>query len=154
MKLNQHNPWPFPVSDKPVADISPAFTHAAEESAAHAALMQARIKQWANNEREGLLATAKENGVGLVHIYNTSHAFGGLTIAFKRSSEYANGVMVDVAVATCSHKDAFSKKLGVMNALCKWEAGEVISLPLLRYNDERDLAFVVKNAFTALYQEI
>ena len=102
-------------------------------------------------DRQELLEGAKEQGVGLVHIYNPENPKGGLTVAFRKVSPYRNGRMVECAVHTCSKYDNFNKKVGTLGALTKFEDAETIQLPLLNMYPERDLAYAVKVAFTALY---
>lgn len=101
--------------------------------------------------RKQLLDDAEEQGIGIVHIYNPEEPLGGLTVAFSKSNPYASGVMVDVAVNTCSEFDRFSKKIGTLGALEKFYAGETIQLPLLTIYAQENLAFVVKQAFSLLY---
>lgn len=102
-------------------------------------------------QRASLLVTAKDEGVGLVHIFDRNFPYGGLSIAFAKVSPYKSGKMVKVAVATCSNEDAFSKKIGTTRALTSFFSGETISLPLLNGFDERDLNYAVKCAFSAMY---
>lgn len=104
--------------------------------------------------REDLLKQARDEGVGIVHIFDYNYPKGGLTVAFCKQSPYASGVMVECAVATCSSKDTFSKKIGTQRALEMFFDGETISLPLLMYSEDRDINGVVKRAFTALYKNI
>ena len=103
-----------------------------------------------DRQREDLLAYAAQTRVGVVHIYDKLFPKGGLTVAFRKMSKYESGIMVEVAVATCSNADSFSKKTGTLLALGKFADGEVISLPLYTMKDE-GLAYNVKTAFAALY---
>ena len=144
----QTNQWPWPTQTPEAA------TQAAKTGQAFEALSKAIAKHAEDQERTALLVDAKIAGVGLVHVYNPSYAYGGLSVAFKKSSEYESGTMVNVAVATCSHKDAFSKKVGAKAALIKFFDGETIQLPLMKHVSERDLPYIVKEAFSALYAEI
>ena len=95
-----------------------------------------------------LLAKARRDGVGLVHIHNVK---GGITVAFKAANPYKNCYMVDVAVKTCSIEDTFVRKLGAVGALELYYDNETIQLPLLNCFCQEDLAYAVKKAFTALY---
>jgi len=99
-------------------------------------------------QNDNLLATAKEDGIGLVHIHNVK---GGITVAFKPATPYRNCFMVDVAVKTCSIEDTFVRKLGAVGAVEMFFAGETIQLPLLNCFCQEDVSFAVKQAFTALY---
>lgn len=101
--------------------------------------------------REELLNQALREGVGIVHIFHTHDAMGGMTVAFKKANEFESGTMVEVAVASCSKLDPFSKKVGTEQALEKYFDGETIMLPLLNHYHGRDIAFAVKRKFTALW---
>ena len=97
------------------------------------------------------LAEAREDGIGLVHVHNTR---GGITVAFRPTTQYKNCVMVDVAVHTCSVNDNFNRKIGAVGALEKFYLGETIQLPLLHAFAREDLSFAVKLAFTAMYSSV
>ena len=133
--------FPFPV-------ISPA-------SVDHVTLanVRARLNAAIKSYREELHESAKEQGIGIVHIY-TDGEKGGLTVAYRKSNEFTSGSMVEVAVASCSEADAFSKKIGVQLALEKFFDGTTIELPLLKTYDARDISYAVKQAFTAMYYTI
>ena len=102
------------------------------------------------NYREELHESAKEQGIGIVHIYIDGEK-GGMTIAYRKSNQFSSGCMVEVAVATCSEADAFSKKIGVQLALEKFFDDNTIELPLLKTYEARDVSYAVKSAFTAMY---
>lgn len=104
--------------------------------------------------RAYLLDLATQNDVGIVHVYDTEYPKGGLTIAFSKANKFKSGTMVQVAVNVCSREDSFSKKLGTMGALEKFFARETIELPLLATFDASMLPYIVKNAFTALYDHV
>lgn len=53
------------------------------------------------------------------------------TIAFRPYGTFPECRMVDVAVATCSPEDVFSKKVGKYQALLKMFDGACIQLPLM-----------------------
>lgn len=108
------------------------------------------IRDSIKRQNDNLLAAAREEGIGLVHIHNGK---GGITIAFKPATPYKNCYMVDVAVNTCSVEDTFVRKLGAIGAVEKFLGGETIQLPLLSMFSNEDLSYVVKRAFTALYKE-
>ena len=98
-----------------------------------------------------LLDFAKSAGVGIVHIHNIK---GGLTVAFAPVNEFKSTRMVDVAVQVCSIDDTFSKRKGAIGALKKFHDGEFITLPLLNIYTSEDLPYVVKQAFSKLYDVI
>lgn len=115
-------------------------------------MLKSRAKDAANEYHRLQLEKAQDEGVGIVHIYDPELPKGGLTIAFKKCSEFKSGTMVDVAINVCSSKDSFSKKIGTFGALDKFFAAETVSLPLLRMYSITDINWVVKQAFTALYK--
>ena len=114
------------------------------------AAVRARLNTAIKEYREELHQSAKDQGIGIVHIY-TDGEKGGLTIAYRKSNEFTSGCMVEVAVATCSEADAFSKKIGVQLALEKFFDDNTIELPLLKTFEARDVSYAVKSAFTAMY---
>lgn len=144
---NQEEMWPFPTSqpEVTVTAADPKLLSAIMKEHAHT------VKQLMNDYRAELLADAKAQGVGIVHINPSWLNKGGITIAFKKSSQYKSGSMVDVAVATCSKLDTFSRKIGTTIALEKFFEGETIQLPLLQSFPDEELSYVVKSAFSAFY---
>ena len=114
------------------------------------AIQRQRTKEY----RAELLKTAMAEGVGIVHIFNADTARGGLTIAFRACSPYPSGVMVDVAVSTCSEQDAFSRTIGTTNALEQFFGGMTVSLPLLKTYAKESITTAVKTAFTNLYYSV
>lgn len=112
--------------------------------------VRSRLNTAIKNYREELHESAKEQGIGIVHIY-TDGEKGGMTIAYRKSNQFSSGCMVEVAVATCSEADAFSKKIGVQLALEKFFDDNTIELPLLKTYEARDVSYAVKSAFTAMY---
>ena len=109
------------------------------------------IKNFDKHIHTSLLNRAKEEKVGHVHIFDTSKCKGGLTVAFRQSGRFKTGRMVDVAVATCSIEDTFSRKIGANIALRNFFEGNTISLPLLLGYDVSNINYAVKAAFTRLY---
>lgn len=101
--------------------------------------------------RQELLHRASVLGVGLVHVHSKHTNKGGLTIAYKKCSDYKSCYMVEIAVNVCSESDNFSKKVGVVGALEKFFASTTIELPLLKTNDEEDLSLVIKRVFNLMY---
>lgn len=107
-----------------------------------------------DNSKENLallMDWAKREGVGIVHVHNVK---GGMTIAFGTTNPYSSCRIVDVAVQICSPEDTFSKRIGAVGALEKFMDGQVIQLPLLNVYAKEDLPYVVKKAFTALYDNV
>lgn len=101
------------------------------------------------------IAAGLASGIKLVHVFNPDHPYGGLTIAFKKTNPYAkNGKMVTVAVSVCSDEDAFCRRVGAFYAIDNFNLGQTLQLPLLKSYLEEDIAYAVKEAFTALYEQI
>jgi hypothetical protein len=121
------------------------------EAARRTALMRKLEKQELDKQRTDLLAYAEQMKIGVVHIFDKEYPMGGLTVAFRKLSPYDSGVMVEVAVVTCSKLDTFSKKIGTLLALGKFADGETIALPLNTNISGDGLNFDVKAAFSALY---
>lgn len=144
---NTYNPINFPMKNS----TSPAVCAAAEQGYHIAALQRTQERIMTEMWRKALLDQAKEDGVGIVHVYSPEFPKGGLTCAFMKCTEFDGDVMVDVAVNVCSINDSFSKKIGTEGALRKFYEGETICLPLLRGFRVEDLNFAVKNAFTKMY---
>lgn len=110
-------------------------------------------QQRANDAFAEILDYAKADGIGIVHINMQDYSQqGGITIAFAPANKYKSCRMVNVAVQSCSIDDTFNKRIGTRGALLKFYNDETIQLPLLDYYDKEDLAYLVKQAFTALYQ--
>ena len=144
--MKQEN-FPFPTRNKP----SVAMISAAKAGAYQLALDRARLANVLEQERLELIEVAKEEGIGIVHIFDKENPKGGLTVAFRKNSPYKSGKMVSVAVATCSTQDTFSKKLGTKLAIQEFLEGKTINLPLLVAYEDEDINGAVKRAFSALY---
>ena len=134
----------------PFPRIMPKQTHIAINTTE----IHAELREMADSYRKNLMARAKADNIGIVHIHNDYHPRGGLTIAFRKANEFKSGTMVEVAVNTCSSKDMFSRKLGTTGALRKFFDGETIQLPLLNMYQEEDINWAVKQAFKALWEAI
>lgn len=143
MKTQTETTFPFPTYPKPIMDT---YKKTAEAKASSAV----EYKKYKGT----LLDKAKRSGVGIVHIFDTQCPLGGLTIAFSPSTTYSSCTMVEVSVNTCSKQDTFSRSLGTVGALEKFFGGETIKLPLLQVFTKEDLPWVVKQAFTSLYDTI
>ena len=137
----QTSPWPFPT-------IMPSKTD--HQSLAD---VKSRLRTAIKQYREELHESAKAENIGIVHVYSDGEK-GGLTIAYRKSNEFSSGCMVEVAVATCSNADTFSKKIGVQIALEKFFDNSTIELPLLKSFEARDISYAVKEAFTAMYYSV
>jgi len=146
---NESTLFPFPTGPKPTMNT---YQKAAKEKAQYMAVIH---KKTEDNHRF-LLQKAAILGVGIVHVFDTACAQGGLTIAFRKASPFHNGRMVDIAIATCSINDAFSKKIGTARALEAFFNGSAIQLPLAnsKMSKYENLATTVKRAFSCLYYSI
>lgn len=127
-------------------------THASKVEDAKAVAVA--LKKIHTGRHEFLRTTAKELGIGIVHIYDTENPKGGLTVAYKRCSPYRSGKMVTVAVHTCSEHDNFDRKIGTSGALGRFIEGNTIDLPILKTWSTTNISWAVKSAFTALYERI
>lgn len=111
-----------------------------------------KAAQHAENEyRNALLAKAKADGVGIVHIFNEYSAKGGLTVAYQKANEYDSGVMVTVAINVCSKEDSFSRSIGTRGALDKFFDGQTVQLPILNNWEPEDISLAIKFAFSQFY---
>lgn len=149
---NTNNPIDFPMKQAqfPFPRIMPKETHVGIDTST----IRAEIRAAIDNHRKLLMARAKDENVGIVHIHDELWNKGGMTIAFRKANEFKSGTMVEVAVNTCSYKDTFSRKIGTTGALNKFFDGETIQLPLLGMYAEEDINWAVKQAFTALRQAV
>lgn len=143
---NTNNPVDFP-------------TMITKEQKIAAAQERARLRIIEKNEldrqRADLLKYAEKVGVGIVHIYDKTNPKGGMTVAYRKATQYKSGFMVEIAIATCSEQDCFAKKVGTLLALGKFADGETIFVPIrgLMHNSE-GIAFNVKYAFESLYYAV
>lgn len=139
-----------------LANTAPV-TYVSSSTNPHKAQAEARadfvktINEAVERRKEFYLTKAKLEGVGIVHVFDKDDPKGGMTIAFKKCNTYKSGVMVDIAVNTCSDDDTFSKSHGTIGALEKFFEGKVVSLPLLRYVHERELPGTVKQLFKSVH---
>lgn len=100
--------WPFPLGDKPTI-----YTQVAKAPAP-------------NTSKQDFMVA---NRVRVVHFFDKTDPKGGVTVAYRKTSEHNSSNMVEVAVAYCSSKDSFSKKIGTGLALQNFEAGSTILVP-------------------------
>jgi hypothetical protein len=86
------------------------------------------LKDFPQAEYEALLGEALNGGVHIVH-YRTGRK-GGATVAWRRVGDDARNRMVEVAIAFCSPKDVFVRRIGTLNALSYFFDGAVILMPI------------------------
>jgi len=94
---------------------------------------------------ESLLDFAKEEAVHIVHTHFDPK--GGYTFAWRRTSEFVKGRMVEVAVSFCSPRDTFCRKIGAYNALTNFDNSNTILLPV----GNEDSAKIVENLRRVFY---
>ena len=151
--IEQQELWPFPRA-VPTEEVGISLDKLLKALDDMETITKSEQRQRDEEYRLDLMAKATILGVGLVHIYDTIDHKGGLTVAFRKVSQFGSGKMVQCAVNTCSNKDSFSKKIGARGALEKFFNGETIELPILEVWAEEDLNWAVKTAFTNLYTVI
>lgn len=98
-----------------------------------------------------LAKEAVKSGISIVHIFDTDRPKGGMTIAFRKTTEHKSGDMVEFAIANCSPEDTFSKKVGTRIATENFLDGYTTQLPILRGRDKTDINGSVKEFFSTLY---
>lgn len=158
MKLNTKDPWPFPTLYNPTS--KPGNLHQLGVPVAAYTETLSKAKETLSKAKETFSKALDEispphyDDLGIVHIYDPHYPKGGMTVAYRKSSPFKSGVMVEVAVQVCSETDSFSKKIGKAGAKERFLNGETIHLPILRYFGEAVLSHAVKRAFTALNDEI
>jgi len=153
MTEQQQELWPFP-RNVPTEEVGISLNTLLKALEDMEAITKSEQRQRDEDYRLDLMAKATILGVGLVHIYDTENHKGGLTVAFRKVSQFGSGKMVQCAVNTCSNKDSFSKKIGAKGALEKFFNGETIELPILEIWTEEELNWAVKTSFTNLYAVI
>lgn len=107
------------------------------------------MKQTLCKEHKEILNQLREaasiNNVNVIHLFNKDNPLGGLTIAYKKVSEFTSGNMVQISVATCSKSDNYCRKTGTFIALSRFFLNNVIQLPLA--SPEVDLKKAVTDFF-------
>lgn len=102
--------------------------------------------------RQYYLELARIKGIGIVHIFDKYHPFGGLTVAFSRCNpDLKNGVMADVSLAYCSRLDNFSRKEGTHLALHKFFNDDHIQMPLFAHSHIDGDNALVKSIFGQMF---
>lgn len=98
-------------------------------------------KDFVWEDYEMLLQNSLDDGIHIVHNFDTNNPFGGQTFVWARESQFKKSRMIRVSIAWCNPKDQFCKKIGTYNALFNWyEKGESILLPV----GDEDSAVVVR----------
>lgn len=155
--------FPFPMGPKPdyimrydgpKSNLPIKTMHPYQKAALARAQIEAVTRKLTDENRAFLLQKAEILGVGIVHIFDESNPKGGMTVAFRKVSPFAKGTMVDVAVATCSKEDSFSRKTGTKLALESFFNGQTIALPISNPSSNEGISTQVKWAFEGLFYAI
>ena len=94
------------------------------------------------DESAYLVEYAKETDVHIVHMPGY-HGKGGFTVAYRQHLS-GTGKMVDIAVAYCSDKDTYSKRVGRNIAISNIMEERVITLPVgekHKYDTESNIRY-------------
>lgn len=88
--------------------------------------------------------------IRVCHGYNRRDNRGGVTIAYRKCSNWRNTRMVEVALAYCSPKDSFNKKIGVQLAVDRFINGNTVMVPVRHGHDDT----IVGNLLCMFYHDI
>lgn len=77
-----------------------------------------------------------DHDIRICHGYNPEDNRGGVTVAYRKCSDWRNTKMVEVSVAYCSSKDSFNKKIGVQLAVERFMNGNTIMVPARDKTDD------------------
>lgn len=91
---------------------------------------------------------ARAHGIKIVHYFDQDNLKGGVTMAYRKSSDFDNCRMVDVAVAYCSPHDTFSKKVGSEVALYAFLDGQTIQVPARVNGDDNSIPYILRGMFS------
>lgn len=78
--------------------------------------------------------------------YAHTEGYGGVTIAYRPTSNYKNTRMVEVAVVYCSPHEQFVKAKGRDLALANFEMGQTILVPAQQYG-KKGVVHNLRNMF-------
>lgn len=80
---------------------------------------------------------ARDDGIQLLYHFDREYPkHGGYTIAYRKSSPFKSGKMVDVAVSYCSVGDTFDKKVGRALAIQNFYDGKIVQVPALESGED------------------
>ena len=77
-----------------------------------------------------------DHDIRICHGYDPQDNRGGVTIAYRKCSDWRNTKMVEVSVAYCSSKDSFNKKIGCQLAVDRFMNGNTIMVPVRDRTDD------------------
>ena len=77
-----------------------------------------------------------DHDIRICHGYDPQDNRGGVTIAYRKCSDWRNTKMVEVSLAYCSSKDSFNKKVGVQLAVDRFMNGNTVMVPVRDRTDD------------------
>lgn len=77
-----------------------------------------------------------DHDIRVCHGYDPQDNRGGVTIAYRKCSDWRNTKMVEVSLAYCSSKDSFNKKIGVQLAVDRFMNGNTVMVPVRDRTDD------------------
>ena len=78
----------------------------------------------------------KDHDIRICHGYDPQNNRGGVTIAYRKCSNWKNTKMVEVSLAYCSSKDSFNKKIGTQLAVDRFLVGNTVMVPVRFGHDD------------------
>lgn len=84
--------------------------------------------------------------INITHCMGSSGE-GGVTIAWRKTSDTKNARMVEVAVAYCSPADTFTKKIGKELALDNFYSGQTVLVPARSWKSDDTIPHNLRNMF-------
>ncbi len=122
--MNNQAAWPFPTGNKPVVtNFAQTWPYPTADNVTITTTTSEMLPYASVQE------VLVENKIRVAHFFNLDHPYGGVTVAYSKTSDFKNCKMVKVAVAYCSDLDPFSKKLGTSLALENYSNGNTILVP-------------------------
>ena len=88
--------------------------------------------------------------IRICHGYNRHDNRGGVTIAYRKCSNWRNTRMVEVSLAYCSPKDSFNKKIGAELAVDRFINGNTVMVPVRYGHDDT----IVGNLLAMFYHDV
>jgi len=91
-----------------------------------------------------------DHDIRICHGYNRHDNRGGVTVAYRKCSNWRNTRMVEVSLAYCSPKDSFNKKIGVELAVARFLDGYTVMVPVRHGHDDT----IVGNLLAMFYHDV
>ncbi len=136
-------PWPFPKSKPEQVLGKQAFT--LDDAEFSPAVMTSNKKP---QSVRTLTEELRLQGVMFCHVIDHGNEkFHGMTIAYRKCSEWKNAMMVEVAVVYCSQHDNFSKKRGCALAAERFNDGRTILVPARTHHSDDTIPENLKEMF-------